>query len=52
MNIPIYTGTQAVGSQTNRWDTQIGVYRSSSNNNAYNRVAETAALIHFSKMMG
>lgn len=48
----VFAGTHAVGSQTNRWDTQIGVYRSSPNDSAYKRVAETAALIHFSKMIG
>lgn len=41
-----------VGSQT-RWDNQLGVFRTSPGENAVqSRVAQTAALVHFSKIIG
>lgn len=41
-----------VGSQT-RWDNQLGVFRTSpGDNSAQSRTAQTAALIHFSRIIG
>lgn len=41
-----------VGSQT-RWDNHLGVFRTSpGDNQPHSRVAQTAALVHFSKLIG
>lgn len=41
-----------VGSQT-RWDNHLGVFRTSpGDNQSQSRVAQTAALVHFSKIIG
>lgn len=41
-----------VGSQT-RWDNQLGVFRTSPGDNSnQSRVAQTAALVHFSRIIG
>lgn len=41
----------AVGSQTNRWDSGLGVYRYPSGDSAQSKHA-TAALVHYSAMLG
>lgn len=41
-----------VGSQT-RWDNQLGVFRTSpGDSSTQSRTAQTAALVHFSKILG
>lgn len=51
-SISAFGMSSTVGSQT-RWDNQLGVFRTSPGDNpAQSRIAQTAALVHFSRIIG